>query len=37
MWDANLNQWSEASLPVGDVCAAKDSNYPCVEYSLWVN
>lgn len=37
VWDANLNQWSVASLPVGDVCAAKDSNYPCIEYSLWVN
>lgn len=37
LWDANLNQWSAGSLPAGDICAAKDTNYPCIEYSLWVN
>lgn len=37
VWDANLNQWSAGSLPAGEICAAKDINYPCIEYSLWVN
>jgi len=36
LWDANLKQWI-ASVPAGDKCAAKSVDYPCIEYSLWVN